>query len=130
MRPLFRQDRIGQALLNLVGNALQYTPSGRQVSLSARREGDRGRLSVEDTGVGIPAEHLSHISERFYRVDRSCSQTGGGSGIGLTITRHLFEAHGGQTQAARDGPGQGSTIAWNLPALSVSWKDRAEGSVA
>jgi histidine kinase len=70
------EDRIGQVLLNLVGNALQYTPSGGRVSLSARREGDRVRLSVEDTGLGIPSEHLLHIFERFYLVDKSCSRAG------------------------------------------------------
>jgi histidine kinase len=112
------EDRIGQVLLNLVGNALQYTPSGGRVCLSARREGDRVRFSVEDTGTGIPPEHLPHIFERFYRVDKSRSRVGGGSGIGLTIARHLVEAHGGQIQAASEGRGQGSTFSFTLPALS------------
>ena len=109
------EDRIGQVLLNLIGNALQYTPSGGRVCLSARTEGDRVRFSVEDTGVGIPPEHLLHIFERFYRVDKSRSRAGGGSGIGLTIARHLVEAHDGQIQAASDGPGQGSTFSFTLP---------------
>jgi two-component system sensor histidine kinase BaeS len=124
------EDRIGQVLLNLVGNALQYTPSGGQVFLSARREGDRVRFSVEDNGVGIPPEHLPHVFERFYRVDKSRSRAGGGSGIGLTIARHLVEAHGGQIQAASNGPGMGSTFSVTLPAMSVPWKDRGEGPVA
>jgi histidine kinase len=126
-------DRIGQVLLNLVGNALQYTPSGGRVCLRARRERDlvqpfpgppegsgRGgmvRLTVEDTGIGIPAEHLRHVFERFYRVDKSRSRAGGGSGIGLTIAEHLVEAHGGQIEAASDGPGQGSTFTFTLPAV-------------
>jgi len=109
------EDRIGQVLLNLVGNALQYTPSGGEVRLSARREGDRVRFSVEDTGIGISPEHLPHVFERFYRVDKSRSRAGGGSGIGLTIARHLVEAHGGQIQAASDGPSQGSTFSFTLP---------------
>ena len=109
------EDRIGQVLLNLVGNALQYTPAGGQVLLSARSEGDRVRFSVEDTGVGISPEHLLHIFERFYRVDKSRSRAGGGSGIGLTIARHLVEAHGGQIQATSDGPGRGSTFSFTLP---------------
>ena len=88
------------------------------------------RFSVEDTGVGIPPEHLLHIFERFYRVDKSRSRAGGGSGIGLTIARYLVEAHGGQIQAASDGPGQGSTFSFTLPAPSMSWKDRAEGPVS
>jgi histidine kinase len=124
------EDRIGQVLLNLVGNALQYTPSGGRVCLSARSEGDGVRFSVEDTGVGISPEHLLHVFERFYRVDKSRSRAGGGSGIGLTIARHLVEAHGGQIQAASDGPGQGSTFSFTLPALSVPGRDRAEGAVA
>ena len=109
------EDRIGQVLINLVGNALQYTPSGGRVCLSARSEGDGVRFSVEDTGVGLLPEHLLHIFERFYRVDKSRSRAGGGSGIGLTIARHLVEAHGGQIQAASDGPGRGSTFSFTLP---------------
>jgi len=124
------EDRIGQVLLNLVGNALQYTPSGGQVRLSARREGDQVRFSVGDTGVGIRPEHLPHIFERFYRVDKSRSRAGGGSGVGLTIARHLVEAHGGEIEAASEGPGQGSTISFTLPALRVPRKERGEGPVA
>ncbi len=109
------EDRVGQVLLNLVGNALQYTPSGGRVSLVTRREGDKVRLSVQDTGIGISPEHLPHLFERFYRVDKSRSRAGGGSGIGLTIARHLVEAHGGQIEAASDGPGLGSTFSITLP---------------
>ncbi len=109
------EDRITQVLLNLVGNALQYTPSGGRVRLYAERAGDRLRVAVEDTGIGIPAEHLPHVFERFYRVDKSRSRAGGGSGIGLTIARHLVEAHGGEIQAASEGPGQGSTFSFTLP---------------
>ena len=115
--PLVRagEDRVGQVLLNLVGNALQYTPSGGRVSLAARREGESVRFSVRDTGIGIPPEHLPHVFERFYRVDKSRSRAGGGSGIGLTIARYRVEAHGGQIEAASDGPGQGSTFSFTLP---------------
>ena len=109
------EDRIGQVLLNLVGNALQYTPAGGQVCIRARREGDALSIAVEDTGIGISAEHLSHVFERFYRVDKSRSRVGGGSGIGLTIARHLVEAHGGTMQAESAGQGQGSTFSFTLP---------------
>ena len=71
------------------------------------------RLAVEDTGIGIPAQHLPHLFPRFYRVDKSRSRAGGG--IGLTIAKHLVEAHGGQIQAASDGPGKGSTFSFTLP---------------
>lgn len=110
------EDRIGQVLLNLVGNALQFTPAGGQVLIRAEREGGLVRVAVEDTGIGIPPEHLSHLFERFYRVDKSRSRAGGGSGIGLTISKHLVEAHGGEMKAASPGPGQGSTFSFTLPA--------------
>jgi len=108
-------DRIGQVLLNLVGNALQYTPAGGEVCLRARREGGMVRLAVEDSGIGIAPEHLPRVFERFYRVDRSRSRVGGGSGIGLTIARHLVEAHAGQIGVTSDGLDQGSTFSLTLP---------------
>ncbi|MCD6291537.1 MAG: HAMP domain-containing protein, partial [Anaerolineae bacterium] len=79
------EDRMRQVLLNLVGNALQYTPAGGTVRITARRAEDEIQVSISDTGIGIPPEHLHHIFERFYRVDKSRSRAGGGSGIGLTI---------------------------------------------
>ena len=110
------QERMGQVLLNLVGNALQYTPAGGQVHIRARAEGNTVCLVVEDNGIGIAAEHLPHLFERFYRVDKSRSRAGGGSGIGLTIARHLIEAHGGQIRAESEGLGRGSTLTVTLPA--------------
>lgn len=109
------EDRIGQVLLNLLGNALQYTPAGGRVNVRAGQEGDTVRLAVEDTGVGIPPEHLAHVFERFYRVDKSRSRAGGGSGIGLTIAKHLVEAHGGEIRAESAGSDQGSTFSFTLP---------------
>jgi two-component system, OmpR family, sensor histidine kinase BaeS len=109
------EGRIGQVLLNLVGNALQYTPPEGRVTIRARRQGDAVLLAVQDTGIGVAPDHLPHVFERFYRVDKSRSRAGGGSGIGLTIARHLVEAHGGQIQAASDGPGRGSVFSFTLP---------------
>ena len=109
------EGRIGQVLLNLVGNALQYTPAGGQVCIRARRHDRAVLLSVQDTGIGIAPEHLPHVFERFYRVDKSRSRAGGGSGIGLTIARHLVEAHGGQIRAASEGLGRGSAFSFTLP---------------
>jgi len=109
------QDRITQVLTNLVGNALQYTPAGGQVTIRATRHQGEIHVSVIDTGIGIPAEHLPHLFTRFYRVDKSRSrQAGGGSGIGLTIARHLVEAHGGRIWAESNGEGQGSTFTFSL----------------
>lgn len=115
---LVDEDRVGQVLLNLVGNALQYTPTGGRVTMTARQEGQQVAITVQDTGIGISAEHLPHLFTRFYRVDKSRSRAGGGSGIGLTIARHLVEAHGGSIQAASPGPGQGSTFTFTLPTAS------------
>jgi histidine kinase len=112
------EDRMGQVLLNLVGNALQYTPSGGEVRLVACAESNEVRISVVDTGVGIAAEHLPFIFTRFYRVDKSRARVGGGSGIGLTIAKHLVEAHGGRIWAESAGPGRGSTFTFSLPGVS------------
>jgi two-component system sensor histidine kinase BaeS len=112
------EDRVGQVLLNLVGNALQYTPEGGQVRITARREGDAVAIAVRDTGIGIPPEHLPNLFTRFYRVDKSRSRAGGGSGIGLTIARHLVEAHGGTIRAESAGSGLGSVFTFTLPVAS------------
>lgn len=108
-------SRITQVLLNLLGNALQYTQSGGQVSVRVWREDQEIIAEVQDTGMGIPVEHLPHIFERFYRVDKSRSRPGGGSGIGLTIAKHLVEAHGGRIWATSPGYGRGSTFTFTLP---------------
>ena len=109
------QARMTQVMLNLLGNALQYTPSGGQVLVSAWDNGDHVTITVQDTGIGIPEESLPHIFERFYRVDKSRSRSGGGSGIGLTISKHLVEVHNGQLTAASSGLNQGSTFTITLP---------------
>ncbi len=109
-------DRISQVLMNLVGNALQYTPRGGTVQIEAQRLENEILISIRDTGIGIPPEHLPHIFTRFYRVDRSRSRAGGGSGIGLTIAKHLVEAHGGRLWAESSGAGRGSTFTFALQA--------------
>jgi signal transduction histidine kinase len=112
------EARITQVLTNLVGNALQYTPEGGDISVSAVKQGSEIKLSVTDTGIGVPAEHLPHLFTRFYRADKSRSrQAGGGSGIGLTIARHLVEAHGGRIWVESAGAGQGSTFCFTLKAV-------------
>lgn len=113
---LVDEDRIGQVLLNLVGNALQYTPAGGQVTISAEQKNHEVQITVSDTGIGLSPEHLPYVFTRFYRVDKSRSRAGGGSGIGLTIARHLVEAHGGQIWAQSAGVGKGSQFVFTLPA--------------
>jgi signal transduction histidine kinase len=110
------EDRAIQVLTNLTGNALQYTPEGGKITISAKRLNGEVQISIHDTGIGIPREHLSHIFDRFYRVDKSRSrQAGGGSGIGLTIARALVEAHSGRLWVDSAGGGQGSTFTFTLP---------------
>ena len=111
------EDRISQVLLNLVGNALQYTPIGEKITISAERKDDEVQVSVSDSGIGISPEHLPNIFTRFYRVDKSRSRAGGGSGIGLTIAKHLVEAHGGRIWANSAGPGKGSIFSFTLPVV-------------
>lgn len=110
------EDRAVQVLTNLTGNALQYTPENGRIILSARQSNNEIQISVRDTGIGIPAEHLSHIFDRFYRVDKSRSRhAGGGSGIGLAIARAVVEAQGGCIWAESAGEGQGSVVSFTLP---------------
>jgi len=110
------EDRAIQILTNLTGNALQYTPESGRVTINVKQIKDEIQFSVRDTGIGIPPEHLPHIFDRFYRVDKSRSrQAGGGSGIGLTIARALVEAHGGIIWVESEGEGKGSAFNFTLP---------------
>ncbi|GAB4576382.1 MAG: ATP-binding protein [Anaerolineae bacterium] len=108
-------DRARQVVLNLLGNALQYTPEGGQVTLRLWQEGPMAHFAISDTGIGLAAEDLERIFQRFYRVDKSRARSSGGSGIGLTIARHIAQAHGGELWAESPGPGKGSTFHLTLP---------------
>jgi histidine kinase len=108
-------DRIGQVFINLIGNSLQYTPTGGVVTVMAEEKKNQILVTISDTGIGISSENLSNIFTRFYRVDKSRSRAGGGSGIGLTIAKHLVESHGGKIWAESPGLGKGSTIRVLLP---------------
>ena len=114
-RVLADPDRIGQVMTNLLGNALRYTPRGGRVTIRVRPEQDVVAIAVVDTGVGIAASDLAHLFDRFFRADRSRARASGGSGIGLTIARHLVEAHGGAIRAESPGPGRGATFTFTLP---------------
>ena len=113
-------DRIIQVLINLLGNALRYTPPGGSVQVRAERQPDAVTFHIADTGIGIAPEHLPHLFERFYRVDKARSRALGGSGIGLTISRAIVEAHDGQIWAASPGQGQGATFSFSLPIAQPS----------
>jgi two-component system phosphate regulon sensor histidine kinase PhoR len=102
-------------LVNLLDNALRYTPGGGTISLSARRTQEGVAIEVKDTGPGIPPEDLSHLFERFYRGDKSRQREQGGSGLGLAIAKSLVESQGGQMRV-ESKPGEGATFIIELPA--------------
>jgi len=109
-------DRILQVMINLLSNALHFTPPKGNVKVSAVKVKNELVVSVADDGVGIRAQDLEHIFERFYRADKSRSrQEGGGSGIGLTIAKSLVDAHGGHIWVESEGLGKGSTFYFSLP---------------
>jgi len=105
-------DRIRQALVNLVHNAIKFSHPGGRVALSTRAGGESVIVSVSDTGVGISKEELPHVFERFYKADKA--RTGGGSGLGLAVAKHIVQAHGGNIWA-QSIEGQGSTFSFSLP---------------
>jgi signal transduction histidine kinase len=111
--------RITQCLNNLINNALQHTPQGGEVRISVEEIGEMVNLSVKDNGLGIEPEHLSHIFDRFYRVDLNRSRETGGSGLGLAITEALVQANGGEIWAESPGNDQGTTITMSFPSQEV-----------
>jgi histidine kinase len=108
-------DRVAQVLINILANAYRYTPAGGQVTVQVSTDDQEVRVAVIDSGIGIAAEHLPHLFERFYRVDKSRARNSGGSGIGLAIARHLIYAQGGEIWAESDGIGKGARFIFTLP---------------
>ncbi|MFA5873726.1 MAG: ATP-binding protein [Anaerolineales bacterium] len=109
------RDRLKQVLINLIANAIKYTPQGGEVVLSLGKVGDNARLIVRDTGLGIPAEDLPHIFERFYRAEKSRSRSKvGGFGLGLSIAYWIVNHHGGQIEVD-SAEGKGTTFCIYLP---------------
>jgi two-component system phosphate regulon sensor histidine kinase PhoR len=114
--PLFQADsqKIHQAMINLLHNAISYTPEGGSITVEAKPVQEGAEVTVADNGIGIPPEHLSRIFERFYRVDKGRSRELGGTGLGLSIVKHIVEAHGGQIRV-ESKPGKGSRFIIFLP---------------
>ena len=108
--------RIAQVIANLLTNGGKYTEPGGSIALDAAREGDRVRLSVKDSGVGIPAELLPRVFDMFVQAPQRSDRAQGGLGLGLAIVRSLVEAHGGEVVARSEGPGRGSEFVVYLPA--------------
>lgn len=105
-------DRITQVLINLIHNAIKFTPTGGQITVSAYLDGEQIVFFVRDTGVGIDRKDLGRIFERFYKADQA--RTSGGTGLGLSIARHMIESHGGYIWA-ESVVGEGSTFSFSLP---------------
>ena len=107
--------RLEQALQNLVANAVRHTPDGGRIVVSAERVSDGTLIRVEDTGPGIPPEHLPLVFDRFYKIDRARASGQSGSGLGLSIVKAIVERHGGRVSAA-NAPGGGARFDIVLPA--------------
>jgi PAS domain S-box-containing protein len=122
-------DRLQQIVWNLLSNAVRFTPRGGRVSVACDRVASGIKISVRDTGVGIAAENLPYIFERFKQVDSSTTRAHGGLGLGLAIVRHLVEAHGGSVEAHSEGLGHGATFTVVLPIHAVNpLQTEAEGT--
>lgn len=110
-------DRVAQILLNVLGNAIAYTPEQGSIWVNVSNDERSAVVSIKDSGIGFTKEQFPYLFERFYRTDPSRSRSSGGSGIGLTISRHLAWAMGGELTASSDGPGKGSTFVMTLPLM-------------
>jgi two-component system phosphate regulon sensor histidine kinase PhoR len=111
-------DELASAFGNLVSNAVRYTPEGGRIALDWRVTADSGEFTVADTGIGIAAEHIPRLTERFYRVDRSRSRSTGGTGLGLAIVKHVLIRHQAELEID-SAPQQGSRFTVHLPAKRV-----------
>jgi signal transduction histidine kinase len=109
------RERLEQVVRNLVSNALKFTPSRGRVDVGLHRAGDTVRITVADTGCGIPESFLPHLFDAFRQGRRASSGTAQGLGLGLTIVRRLVELHGGRVSARSDGPGLGAIFIVELP---------------
>jgi len=107
-------DLIDQILMNLLDNAIKYSPDGGSIEVKLEEISDRIIIRVNDSGIGIPEKELPRIFERFYRVDKARSRKTGGTGLGLAIVKHLAENLGGQV-TAESTLGHGSTFSFSLP---------------
>ena len=112
------RDRLQQIVWNLVSNALKFTPKGGRIEVELHAEGGDAALRVTDTGIGIPADFLPFVFDRFRQADSSMSRRHSGLGLGMAIVRHLVELHGGTVSAESEGEGKGATFRLRLPTRS------------
>jgi signal transduction histidine kinase len=106
--------RLKQVVVNLLDNAIKYTPAQGRVELAVKAEGSQALLEVKDSGIGIPPEALAHVFQRFYRVDGARSREQGGAGLGLSIVQSICSAHGAAVEVVSE-PGAGTTFRVRLP---------------
>lgn len=111
--------KLRELFLNLLDNAIRYTTQEGSIFVSLAKHGDNACIAVRDTGIGIPEEHIPHIFERFYRVDKAHSRSEGGAGLGLSICQRIVELHGGKIEV-KSKVGEGSTFSVVLPILGKS----------
>jgi signal transduction histidine kinase len=121
--------RLHQALVNLVGNAVKFTPAEGGVEVRVHRDESQIELMVSDTGQGIAPDFLPHVFDRFRQEDTSTTRQHGGLGLGLAIVRHVVEAHGGAVHAESRGPGRGARFTIRLP-VSKGGPEGAPGAEA
>jgi len=119
------RSRLEQVMMNIIGNAIKYTPDGGHIRITAGSEEDTVWMQVSDDGIGIPEQDRERIFERFYRVDKARSRESGGTGLGLSIAREIVQRHQG-TLALMDHDGPGTTIRMTLP---ITQEHRSAGGM-
>ena len=117
------EDDLYQIIFNLVENGIKYNRPGGTLHIEALRDGDNAVLRITDTGVGVPEESISHLFERFYRVDKARARKSGGSGLGLSIVRNMVERNGG-TICVSSVLGEGSVFTVTFPIFDVEEEDQ------
>src|SRR5207237_5782069 len=119
-------DRLQQVIWNLLSNAIKFTPREGRVTMEVSRVLSQLQIAVSDTGVGIAAEALPHVFNRFWQADSSSSRAQGGLGLGLAIVRHLVEVHGGTVAAESEGEGKGARFTVRMPLRAVTPESEAQ----
>jgi len=114
------RDRVAQVILNILDNAVKFTPEGGRISITAVEDGEGSVVvRIADTGIGIPRSEIPRLGERFYRVDKTRSREGGGIGLGLSIVKHFMKAHQGRVEI-ESSPGKGTTVSLYFPIFKQS----------